>query len=98
MSNIEILNDEELFQWKVENLKIHNKDISCIFRKDSNPEIIRDTLKNVKDITNVEIIDIYNGEQIKDHKVSYTFKIEGISKDSIMECENILKGFGAIIR
>lgn len=98
MSNIEILNEKELYNWKVNNQKIYEYDISCIFNKNSSPHIIKDTLKETKDIVDIEITDIYKGSPIKENEVSYTFKIQSLSKESIEECEKILKGFGGTLR
>ena len=98
ISNVEILSDEELRQWKISNQKIHTRDISAIFNRNSSPHIIKDTLNRVEDVIGVEIIDIYKEEPIKENQISYTFKILSLSEDSIEECINVLKGFGGITR
>ena len=98
ISNVEILSDEELYQWKINNQKIHKRDISAVFNRKSNPHIIKDTLNRVEDVIGVEIIDIYKGEPIKENQISYTFKILSLSENSIEECINVLEGFGGITR
>ena len=98
ISNVEILSDEELHQWKINNQKIHTRDISAVFNRNSSPHIIKDTLNRVEDVIGVEIIDIYKGEPIKENQISYTFKILSLSEDSIEECIKVLKGFGGITR
>ena len=98
ISNVEILSDEELHQWKINNQKIHIRDISAIFNRKSNPHTIKDTLNRIEDIIGVEIIDIYKGEPIKENQISYTFKILSLSENSIEECIKVLKGFGGITR
>lgn len=98
IANIEILNEEKLFQWKINNQKIYTMDISSIFSRASNPHIIKDTLKRIEDIIDVEIIDVYKRSPIKENEISYTFKIKSLSKESIKECEKVLKGFGGISR
>ena len=98
ISNVEILSDEELHQWKINNQKIHTRDISAVFNRNSSPHIIKDTLNRVEDVIGVEIIDIYKEEPIKENQISYTFKILSLSEDSIEECINVLKGFGGITR
>ena len=50
------------------------------------------------DIVDIEITDIYKGSPIKENEVSYTFKIQSLSKESIEECEKLIKGFGGITR
>lgn len=98
ISNVENLNEEDLFKWKINNQKVHTIDLSAIFRRKSNPHIIKDTLKRIDGIIDVEIIDIYKGEPIKENQISYTFKIKSLSKESIEECIKLLKGFGGITR
>ena len=98
ISNVEKLNDEELFQWKINNNKTYTRDISAIFNRKSSPHTIKDTLKRVEDIIGVEIIDIYKGSPIKENQISYTFKIFALSEEAIEECISILKGFGGITR
>lgn len=98
ISNVEILSDEEFHQWKLNNRKIYKRDISAIFNRKSDPHVIKDTLNKVEDIIGVEIIDIYDGEPIKENQISYTFKILSLSEDSIEECTKVLKGFGGITR
>ena len=95
---MEVLSEDELRQWKINNEKIHMRNISAVFNRKSNPHIIKDTLNRVEDIIGVEIIDIYKGEPINENQISYTFKILSLSEDSIEECIKILKGFGGTTR
>ena len=98
ISNVKKLDDAEFYQWKLNNKKIHTRDISAIFNRDSNPHIIKDVLKRNKDIVDVIIIDIYKGSPIKENQISYTFKILSLSEESIEECIKIFEGFGGVTR
>ena len=98
VSNAKMLDEEELFNWKVKNQKIHTRDLSALFRRKSNPHIIKDALKRIDDVVDVEIIDIYKGGPIKEDEISYTFSIQSLSKESLEECEKLIKGFGGITR
>ena len=98
ISNVKKLDDAEFYQWKLNNKKIHTRDISAIFSRDSNPHIIKDVLKRNKDIVDVIIIDIYKGSPIKENQISYTFKILSLSEESIEECIKIFEGFGGVTR
>ncbi|MBQ2962806.1 prephenate dehydrogenase [Methanobrevibacter sp.] len=98
ISNVKVLNEGELHQWKINNQKIYTRDISAVFNRKSSPHIIKDTLNRVEDIIGVEIIDIYKGEPIKENQISYTFKILSLTEDAIEECIKILTGFGGITR
>lgn len=98
IANVKILTNEEILKWKIENQEIFTQSISCVFPKNSDSEIIKNTLNNIKDITNVKLTDIYTGPQIKETHVSYTFEISGLSIDCINNCKLIIKGFGGNIR
>lgn len=98
IANVEILNNEELYNWKVNNQKIYSHDISCLFNKKSNPHIIKETLGIIENITDVEIIDIYEGSPIKENQISYTFKVDSLTEEAIEKAKEILKGFGGTIR
>lgn len=98
ISNIRILNEKEVFEWRLANEKILSTSLSCLFPANSNPEIIRDTLSNIKNISKVEIVETYNGPQIKEGEISYTFIVESFEKEAIKKAEYTLKGFGGILR
>lgn len=98
ISNVELLSEEELYQWKLNNNKIFTRDISAIFNRKSNPHVIKDTLITFEDIIDVIIIDIYKGEPIKENQISYTFKIISLSEEAIERCISTLVGFGGISR
>jgi len=98
IANIEVLTEDELFKWKIDNQKIYAESISCVFSKTSDGEIIKETLSKIKDITKIELKEEYEGPQIKQNDISYTFEVEGLSKNSISDVKNTLKGFGGIIR
>lgn len=98
VSNVKKLNDNEFYQWKLNNQKMHTRDISAIFNRKSNPHVIKDTLKTFENIVDVIIIDIYRGEPIKENEISYTFKIISLTEEAIEECIETLIGFGGITR
>lgn len=98
VANIETLDDDEIFEWKLANEKISSESVSCIFPENSNQEIIRDTLSNIKNITNVEIKESYDGPQIQKGDISYTFIVESFDKQAIKKAKDTLKGFGGVIR
>lgn len=88
ISNIEILNPEELYQWKIDNYKHVLKEINCEFDRKINSEVIEKTIANLDNIINVIIIDNEN---------NLTIKIESLYEDSIDEVKRLLTGFGGII-
>ena len=98
ISNVRKLNDDEFYQWKLNNQKMYTRDISAIFNRKSNPHVIKDTLKKFDNIVDVIIIDIYKGEPIKENEISYTFKIISLTEEAIEDCIDTLIGFGGITR
>jgi len=98
ISNVRKLNDEEFYQWKLNNQKMFTRDISAVFNRKSNNHMIKDTLRKFENIIDVIIIDIYTGEPIKENEISYTFKIISLTEEAIEECIDILKGFSGVTR
>ncbi|MDO5849852.1 MAG: prephenate dehydrogenase [Methanobacteriaceae archaeon] len=98
IANVRILSKEEILKWKIANQKIYNQSISCVFPNTSDSEIIKNTLSNVEEITDVKITDIYNGPQIKENHSSYTFEVSGLSNKAIENCKTLIQGFGGLIR
>ena len=88
ISNIEILDPEELFEWKVDNYEHVVKDIECCFNGNVNEEIIENTIASLDNIISVSAI--------KDNKC-LRIKVESLSEDAIDEAEKLLIGFGGII-
>ena len=98
ISNINILSDEELFNWKKENFYLHEFDVSVIFPSRCNKNMLLDMFKSIQPVINVELIDVYTGKQIKDEDMSLTFHYSTFNKNDKEEVENFLKGIGGIIR
>lgn len=59
LSNIEVLNSEEIIDWKKINFPLKSFDISVIFPDSSQPEIISHTINTLEDVVKVEIKDVY---------------------------------------
>ncbi|WP_407374227.1 prephenate dehydrogenase [Methanobrevibacter sp.] len=98
LANIRILIPEELHRWKIENLKTKTESISCIFPKNVNVEIIRETVMNIENIIEIHLTDAYNGPQISDEFISLTFEVTGLAKEDIEKVKNLFTGFGGQIR
>ena len=98
ISNVEILSDNELYDWKVEKYPRKSFDISAVFPENCNPEVILDTIKGLNNVVDAHLVDLYNGSQISPGNISVTIKYEVIDKEARFEVENLLNGFGAAIR
>lgn len=99
IANIRILDDEDFFNWKLDNESIKTHSISCIFPKNSDKTVIKNAIKDcIPDIIEVKVTDVYSGPQINKNSVSLTFEIQSFDKSTILSAEKLLKGFGGIIR
>lgn len=98
LSNVEVLSEQSLYIWKIENYPKKSYDISAIFPENCNPEVILGTINGLKGVVNVSLMDIYTGKQIESGKISITVKYEVISPETRFDVENLLIGFGGIIR
>ena len=54
--------------------------------------------RNIEPVIDVEIIDVYNGEQIGDSQTSYTFRYSLFDKEDKDYVEEYIKGIGGTIR
>ncbi len=98
IANIEVLSDEELYQWKLENLNKKTASISCVFPKNVHVETIENTVLNLDNIIDIKLIDAYNGPQIDENSISLTFEVNALEKDAIENVKKLFTGFGGIIR
>ena len=98
IANIRVLNDEELYQWRLENTKQKEESISCMFPDSVTPNIIVETIENIQDITEVILTDIYKGPQIAEGYESLTFNVKALNKDAINNVKKVLTGFGGVLR
>ena len=96
--NIRILLENELYQWKLDNLDKKTASISCVFPKNVNVETIQKTVMNIENIIDIRLTDAYNGPQIDEDFISLTFEVTALGRDDIRNVENLFTGFGGIIR
>lgn len=98
IANVEVLSDEELYEWKLENQEKTVNSISCIFRKNVHVETIQNTVMNIDNIIDIKLTDAYNGPQIDADSISLTFEITALTKYDIEKVKKLFIGFGGIIR
>ena len=98
IANIEVLSDEELYQWKLDNVKRKKHSISCVFSENVTPNVIVETLEKVDDVIEVVLTDIYQGPQIDEGFKSLTFVVTALSAEAVLNTKNILTGFGGVLR
>lgn len=98
IANIEVLSDDELYQWKINNLDKKTESISCVFSKNVHVETIQKTVMNLGNIIEINLTDAYNGPQIDNDHISLTFEVTAISKEDIEKVKKLFTGFGGTIR
>ena len=98
VANIEVLSDEELYQWKLDNIEWKKQSISCVFSESVIPNVIVETLEKVDEVIEVVLTDIYQGPQIDKGFKSLTFEVTALSNEAIQNVKSILTGFGGVLR
>ena len=98
LSNIEVLSGEELKSWKTGNLPLKKLDVSVVLPETSQPELISRVIRSVEGVVSSEVKDVYRGGQIPEGKKSITFTYQVLSLESMEMVQELLTGFGGIIR
>lgn len=98
ISNINKLSDEELFNWKKNNLTLCEYDVSVIFPERCNKNILLNTFRNIKPVINAELVEVYTDNPIEDGYMSLTFHYSTFNRNDKNYVENYLQGIGGIIR
>lgn len=98
IANIEVLSDEELHAWKVENYQTNTQTISCQFIDTVSKYVILNTIRHSPNVISAELVETYIGPQIDDGHVSLTFRVTALTKNDVENIKNLLVGFGGKIR
>ncbi|MDK2826044.1 MAG: prephenate dehydrogenase [Methanolobus sp.] len=101
IENIRLLDEEELHEWKLENLEHQLRDISVLIPEGADADVIMELVSCNDDIVSIEIIDRYEGvEGTERLSVTYRIMIVGdVEAEEVqLEVERQLKGIGCSIR
>ncbi|ETA68372.1 prephenate dehydrogenase [Methanolobus tindarius DSM 2278] len=101
IENIRLLDEEELHEWKLENLEHHLRDISVLIPEEANADVIMELVSCNDDIVSIEIIDRYEGvEGTKRLSVTFRVMIMGdVEAEKVhLGIERQLMGIGCSIR
>ena len=98
ISNIEILNPDQLRRFKNENCPKKSFDVSVVLPKGSDPGVIASTILNLDDVVDAQVKDVYQGSQIEPGMKSITLSYQVINPQAREDVERLLKGFGGVIR
>lgn len=98
LSNIDILTQEDVFEWKKNNLNLEKFDLSVMFPSKCDAEYLIKVFKNIEPVIDVDIIDVYEGKQINDSFTSYTFHYSLFDKKDKDYVETYIESIGGTIR
>ena len=98
LSNVDIMSDDEIFEWKKSHLKLEHFDLSALFPSKCDEKYLIEMFKNIEPVLDVEIVDVYNGEQIDESITSYTFHYSLFDKKDKDYVEEYIEGIGGTIR
>lgn len=98
ISNINLLNEKEIYEWKKNNLRTYTFDMSVLFPKTCDENILLNVINNIREVISVELIDKYDGDGIDENHISLTFSYETFDKEHKVLIENYMEGIGGKIR
>ena len=98
LSNVEILTDQELWDWKIDNYPQKSYDVSAVFSESADPEVIVATVQGLEGVVDAKLLDTYIGSQIPEGSMSITVRYIVFNDKTVLKVENLLKGFGSQIR
>ena len=98
LSNVDIMSENEIFEWKKNNLKLEHFNLSVLFPSNCNEKYLIEMFKNIEPVIDVKIVDVYNGEQIDDSQTSYTFHYSVFDRQEKDYVEEFIEGIGGTIR
>ena len=98
LSNVDIMSENEVFEWKKDNLQLENFNLSVLLPSKCDEKYLLEMFRNIEPVIDVEIIDVYNGEQIDDSLTSYTFHYTVFEREDKQYVEEFIEGIGGTIR
>ncbi|MDW7730882.1 MAG: prephenate dehydrogenase [Methanolobus sp.] len=101
IENIRLLSEEEMHEWKLDNLEHHLRDVSVLIPDEADADVIMELVSCNDDIVSIEIIDRYKGvEGTERLSVTYRVMIIGdVEAEKVQrEVERQLTGIGCTIR
>ena len=98
LSNVDIMSENEIFEWKKDNLQLEHFDLSVLLPSKCDEKHLLEMFKNIEPVIDVEIVDVYNGEQIDDSQTSYTFHYTLFDRQEKDYVEEFIEGIGGTIR
>ncbi len=101
LSNVELLGDEMLKKWRLENLppKSKSRDFSALFPRGAEGDVIASVIMgSIDEVVGTRVIDVYQGEQIPQDKKSITIRVDVSDPSAFEEVQALILGLGGRIR
>ena len=98
LSNVDIMSENEIFEWKKDNLQLEHFDLSVLLPSKCDEKHLLEMFKNIEPVIDVEIVDVYDGAQIDDSQKSYTFHYTLFKREDKDYVEEFIEGIGGTIR
>ncbi len=101
LSNVELLDESFLREWKLRNLPRVKQDFSVLVQESADEKLINKIVENSDGrIVKCEPIDVYTGRQIPKGKKSITLRVEAIEfqKKDFEAVKKLLEGIGGTMR
>ena len=98
LSNVDIMSENEIFEWKKDNLQLEHFNLSVLLPSKCDEKHLLEMFKNIEPVIDVEIVDVYDGEQIDDSQKSYTFHYTLFKREDKDYVEEFIEGIGGTIR
>ena len=95
ISNIDILTEKELFEWKKNNLKLEEFDLSVLFPSKCDEKYLIKMFKNIEPVIDVELMD---SEDIDDSLREYTFHYTLFDRKDEKYVEEYIGSIGGTIQ
>ncbi|WP_298500405.1 prephenate dehydrogenase [uncultured Methanobrevibacter sp.] len=98
LSKLDILSDEELFEWKRNNLKLEHFTLRVLLASTCDEKCLLEMFKNIEQVIDAEIIDVCDGGQIDESLSSFTFRYSVFDGSDKSYVEDYIRGIGGVIR
>ena len=98
LSHVDILQENEVFEWKKDNLKLVNLDLTVLMPSGCDESYLIKMFKNIEPVIDVEIIVVNDGETIDEGLTGYTFRYSLFEREDKRYVEEYIRGIGGIIR
>jgi prephenate dehydrogenase len=99
ISNIELLDEGALLDWKKEHIVLRKMDFSFVFSEDMDESLLAKVVENSQStIVSSEVVDVFRGDQIPPGSKSITLRFETLNPEDVVHIEKLLQGLGGKMR